>query len=399
MEFTEINYRDSVKQVLRTIRAQVVTTQKNISFDTKLAPMTVNNIVRELNEQGIIREVSNETNLMNHRSGRKAMWFSINPNFCYAVGVQMKISSMQMILYNLNLEEVEKSIVRIDFRDMPCVEGVSKMAQSLAEFIDKTGVANEKILGIGIGIPGTVDHSKGLIYEIPKLVGWKNCCLKNKLENELKIHVEIDNDIKTPVMALIWDNKVNGNIAYVHIKECVGAGIALNGKIFRGNKGAAGEIGHITVEPNGKKCNCGNNGCLELYVTDEAILDEIRQNATRASDKLIFELCDGDLEKLDIDMAVEAARQNNSTAMNAFEHALNYFIIGIDIVCKTYAPNEVIIDNTWLQHIDKYYYHIIEGLHNNNKFFNRNDVNYSFCDMENACSAGSAVLILKSVFE
>jgi len=399
MELKDITYRNSVKKVLRTIRAQSITTQKKISFETKLAPMTVNNIVRELNEQGIIREVSHETNLTNHSSGRKAMWFSINPHFCYAIGVQMKISSMQMILYNLMLEEIEKSTVDIDFYNMPCVEGISKMASSLAEFIEKASIAKGKILGIGIGIPGTVDHNKGLIYEIPKLVNWKDCRLKNKLENELNVHVSIDNDIKTPVMALIWNNKVNGNIAYVHIKECVGAGIALGGKIFRGNKGAAGEIGHITVEPNGKQCNCGNNGCLELYVTDEAILDDIRQNATLPSDKLLFELCDGDLKRLNIYKAIEAVHQNNGTAMRAFENALNYIIIGIDIVCKTYAPNEVIIDNTWLQLIDKYYYHIIENLHKNNKFFRRSDVNYSFCDMENACSAGAAVLILKSLFE
>lgn len=125
----------------------------------------------------------------------------------------------------------------------------------------------KSIRSIGIGVAGDIDQEKGVVRFSPNL-GWKNVPLRRMLAGRLKKHINIDNDANVAALGAFWlDSKGRAkNLICVTLGTGVGGGIVMNGEIYRGATGSAGEIGHVTIEPDGPRCNCGNRGCIERYV-------------------------------------------------------------------------------------------------------------------------------------
>lgn len=149
------------------------------------------------------------------------------------------------------------------------------IAESIHKKIVELGETKEKLLGIGMGAPGAVDKEKGIIYEAVNL-GWpKNYPIVTLLGDLSGLPVEIDNDANCAALGEMWKGAGNGakDIACVTLGTGVGGGIIVNGDIVQGVKGAAGEIGHITIIPEGgAPCNCGKTGCLETVASATGIV-------------------------------------------------------------------------------------------------------------------------------
>ncbi|MFH1287282.1 MAG: ROK family protein, partial [bacterium] len=129
------------------------------------------------------------------------------------------------------------------------------------------------VSGVAIGCPGPVDIEKGIVSNPPNLPGWGNVSIRNILRKAWGIPVFIENDANAAALGEYWLGAGKGSKSMVCITlgTGVGGGIVIDGKIFRGVTGGAGEIGHITIEPKGRKCPCGNTGCLERYIGRQAI--------------------------------------------------------------------------------------------------------------------------------
>jgi len=169
-------------------------------------------------------------------------------------------------------------IVRNSFATKPFASSRIKLIAALAREIEASiltaGLNKNQIAGVGIGFPGLIDYEKGIVRFLPNIPGWKRVPLKSILQNKIKLPVYIDNDVKIITLAESKFGAGRGvrNLICMTLGTGVGAGLILNGQLYRGEDNAAGELGHMPLNEHGPKCNCGGFGCFETYVGNRPLL-------------------------------------------------------------------------------------------------------------------------------
>ena len=128
----------------------------------------------------------------------------------------------------------------------------------------ETGASREDFLGVGIGAPGPLDREKGIVIVAPNL-GWRNFPLRDRIAEKLHLPATLDNDANCATVGEWWQGAAQGatNVIGMTIGTGIGGGLIIDGKLFHGSSDVAGEIGHTTIDLNGRHCKCGNYGCLE----------------------------------------------------------------------------------------------------------------------------------------
>jgi glucokinase len=131
-----------------------------------------------------------------------------------------------------------------------------------------------RMVGIGIGVPGIIDRQTGLVHESPNLPGWQNYPARDEIERRLDTNVILENDANSAALGEKWLGSASAveDVCMLTLGTGVGGGLVLQGKIWHGMTGMAGELGHITVDPYGVQCGCGNRGCLEQYASATAVM-------------------------------------------------------------------------------------------------------------------------------
>src|SRR5947209_9810536 len=131
-----------------------------------------------------------------------------------------------------------------------------------------------RLAGIGIGVPGIIDMATGMIRESPNLPGWSDSAVRSEIEQRLHTRVILENDANAAAFGEKWlgAGRQVSDMAMLTLGTGVGGGIILGGRIWHGMNGMAGEFGHITVEPDGVRCGCGNTGCVEQYASATAVM-------------------------------------------------------------------------------------------------------------------------------
>src|SRR6185369_8737065 len=149
------------------------------------------------------------------------------------------------------------------------IQGLSKKYQHAAA-----------LCGMGIGVPGIIDLRTGMLRESPNLPGWADYPVRDEIERRLATRVILDNDANVAALGEKWLGaaKAVDDMAMLTLGTGVGGGLVLGGRIWHGMTGMAGEFGHITVEPEGVQCNCGNRGCVEQYASASAIVRMARES-------------------------------------------------------------------------------------------------------------------------
>jgi glucokinase len=160
---------------------------------------------------------------------------------------------------------------------------VGLIDQVITETVAQTGAHRADVIGIGIGAPGPLDREKGIVVVAPNL-GWRNFPLRDRITEQLSLPATLDNDANCATVGEWWQGAARGgtNVIGMTIGTGIGGGLIIEGKLFHGASDVAGEIGHTTIDLNGRYCKCGNYGCLEAYASGPAI-------ATRAREVLMRE--------------------------------------------------------------------------------------------------------------
>lgn len=155
---------------------------------------------------------------------------------------------------------------------------ISAIVRSVEDIVNGNGISRKSILGIGLGLPGPIDVSKGLVHFFPNIPGWKNVRFKSILQARLRLPVSLDNDANLICLAESRFGAGRGlrNIICITLGTGVGGGILIDGKLYRGGSFSAGEIGHIPVNETGPRCNCGGIACLERYIGNKRIIERAR---------------------------------------------------------------------------------------------------------------------------
>ena len=183
---------------------------------------------------------------------------------------------------NLRAASIDRNgkIVSRKSRSSDAKKGIEYVMENLISLLTEI-IADENISGIGIGIPGIIDVDKGILTQAPNISEVKDYPIKEKLIHELgsAIDVVTENDANCAALGEWWlgAGKDVNSLIILTLGTGLGGGIILNGKLWRGVNGMAGEIGHMTIDPDGPKCNCGNFGCLESFASAEAIRRMVKE--------------------------------------------------------------------------------------------------------------------------
>ena len=262
------SYSGTQISILQQIYRNHKITRAELTKATGFQLLTVTKTVSRLLADGLIVERDHQQST----GGRKAALLSINPDFRYTLAVDLGATCARIGVVGMDGSVLDFEIIPSKTRDgkmvLPAQHlSVQELREKLAAEIEKYG--REKILGVGIGISGVVHTSTGQIIFCPNIAGWNDIDVEKELAEPLGVPVFADTAARCMALAeyKLGAGKGVENQVCISIGASVAAGILIGGKIYRGADEAAGEIGHTTVRTDGKRCTCGNNGCLELYVT------------------------------------------------------------------------------------------------------------------------------------
>jgi glucokinase len=202
---------------------------------------------------------------------------------------------------------------------------VKKMALVCAELL-----RGKKAASLGIGVAGDIDSDRGVIRVSPNL-GWKNLPLKKLFQKYVRIPVFVENDANAAAWGLynLQAPKSARNVIVMTLGTGVGGGIILDGKLYRGSTGSAGEVGHMNIEENGPLCNCGNRGCLETYVGGPHLIKQVRAalgNGQKSSLQKIFQADPDSLTPLAFAQAANAGDEYAQSIWDGVGRALGIAI-------------------------------------------------------------------------
>lgn len=201
-------------------------------------------------------------------------------------------------------------------------------------------VASSRVIAASIMVPGAVDKTNSVVVQAPNLPCLNNFALKHALEEEFGWPVVLENDANAAAMGEMWLGAARGyrNIVCVTLGTGVGGGIILDGKLWRGSDGSAGEFGHTTVNPfGGLKCKCGNEGCLELFASATAIVRMVEEDLPHFPQSLLKG------EKLTAELVHDAGRQGDELAITVFERVGRYLGVGLVNIINLLNPEIIVI--------------------------------------------------------
>jgi glucokinase len=194
----------------------------------------------------------------------------------YTIGVDLGGTSLRVAAVDEQGHAVEKITLPTQV-SLGRERVINDMCESIQLLTRK--YSSSKLVGIGIGTPGIIDIETGMVREAVNLPGWANYPVRAEIENRLQTHVVLGNDAHVATLGEKWlgAGRAVDDMAMLTLGTGVGGGLVLNGKIWHGMKGMAGEFGHFTVEPEGHPCGCGNRGCLEQYASATAVVRMARE--------------------------------------------------------------------------------------------------------------------------
>ena len=224
-------------------------------------------------------------------------------------------------------------------RIITVIEGV------IQDTITETGATRKDFLGIGVGAPGPLIRDKGIVVVAPNL-GWHNFPLSERVSSRTRMPVTLDNDANCATLGEFWLGAARGgrNVVGITIGTGIGGGLIINGELFHGASDVAGEIGHTTIELNGRLCKCGNYGCLEAYASGPAIATRAREALVRDdAASLLPSLVDGQLDRITAETVYTAAKKGDGLANEIVRDTARYLGAGIATLLNVINPDVVVV--------------------------------------------------------
>jgi glucokinase len=215
----------------------------------------------------------------------------------------------------------------------------------IADTIKETGASRKDFIGIGAGAPGPLDREKGIVVVAPNL-GWRDFPLSARIHSRLGLPVTLDNDANCATLGEFWLGAARGgrNVVGITIGTGIGGGLIINGELYHGASDVAGEIGHTTIDVNGRHCKCGNYGCLEAYASGPAIATRAREALVREDTaSMLPSMVDGVLERITAETVYDAAKKGDGLANEIVRDTARYLGAGIATLLNTFNPDTVVI--------------------------------------------------------
>jgi|SoiMethySBSTD1v2_1073268.scaffolds.fasta_scaffold14008_6 glucokinase len=225
------------------------------------------------------------------------------------------------------------------------VDRIARMIDTvIAETIAQTGARRDDVIGVGVGAPGPLDRERGIVVTTPNL-GWTNFPLRDVVAERTRLPVRIDNDANCATLGEWWLGAARGanNVIGMTIGTGIGGGIILGGRLYHGSSDVAGEIGHATIDITGRRCKCGNYGCLEAYASGPSIADRAREAVGSDDEAFLVLMVGGDANKITAATVYEAAKLGDDVALDVVRETSRFLGAGIANLLNIFNPDVVVI--------------------------------------------------------
>ncbi|MGZ8378254.1 MAG: ROK family protein [Gemmatirosa sp.] len=225
------------------------------------------------------------------------------------------------------------------------VDRICEMIEAvIADTQAAEGVGREAFLGVGVGAPGPLDRERGVVVVAPNL-GWKNLPLRALIAERVGLDATLDNDANCATLGEWWTGAARGgrNVVGITIGTGIGGGLILDGRLYHGASDVAGEIGHTTIDSNGRRCKCGNYGCLEAYTSGPNIALRAREALESGERSILPDLVGGQLELITAATVYEASERGDALAREVVRDTARFLGAGIANLLNVFNPDVVVI--------------------------------------------------------
>lgn len=342
----------NIQVVLLSLLNNLCLSRVQLAKRTGLSNTTITNLVAELMEQGIIVEeceaARDKTGL--RPVGRPRTGIRLEPNARFVVGVHIGIGTFRVALTNLRDEIIDYRVHEFDVKH-PARDVLEQIVSAVEALIDESGVARERLLGVGVGASGLVDFQAGVNILATNL-GWHHVSLRDILQAQLGLPVVVDNNVRT--MAIVETyfgaGRNSSSLVFVYGRMGVGAGLTFNGEVYRGNAMGAGEIGHIIMTLcNGELCHCGNRGCLETLVSETVILRRAADIAAQNPDGILAQTMRAHANEPRIEQVFMAGRQGDLAVQGMLAEVGQYLGLALVNVVNLFNPELILLGGIFCQ--------------------------------------------------
>lgn len=320
--------------LLELIRSNKQVSKADLAQITGLSPTACGIIVSNLLEKNYIREAG----IGISTGGRRPTLYELTPKSYFSIGVDIDVDYIRFILMDITGQVEYRDKILSGF-NQSVIESRKLIEEKLHQIIRQQGMKEDRLLGVGISIPGMVDSITHEVVFAPNL-GWERVDLEHMMAGIGSFPIYVDNEAMCSAICENWigcciDQK---DFVCINMKSGIGSSIFAGGNLYRGCCGSAGEIGHIMVDQNGPKCACGNYGCLEALVSAKSMVEKAQRLVKQG---LITDFID--VDSITIDDIISSAKAGNEAARVILVEAAGYLGLAVANLINTINPSKIVL--------------------------------------------------------
>lgn len=317
------------RRVIEALGLRGVASRAEIARATGLSRTTVSSLVGDLKGAGLVVERADDGEAHDQSVGRPPVLLSFDRSAGAVVGIDFGHSHIGVVVGDLSHTVLAELWRDVDV-DSSASHGLDIATDLVESALDEAGVERERVLGVGMGIPGPITSENGTVGSTSILPGWVGVDAASAMQERLGMVVRVENDANLGALAeLVWGaGRGAQDFLFVSVRSGIGAALVIDGRLYRGTGGTAGELGHTLFRENGEVCRCGNRGCLETVAGTVAVARAF--NAVRGEDIAIHEL-------------IQRAHDGDSLAQRVIAEAGRSIGVALGNLCNVINPERVII--------------------------------------------------------
>jgi glucokinase-like ROK family protein len=377
--------------ILREIYFNENVSRLEVSNQLGISPATATNVVTELVE----KEILVESGLRKSESGRPSTLLKVNPEYANIIGIEVGETYIRAELFDLKFNQL--AALEVPLKAIVTSETVvSKLQHIVEEISTASQVTHQELLGIGIGFPGLVDAEKGVSVFTPNW-GWRNVSIRSQLSEKINVPIFMENGAKAMAVGelLFGGGRNVSNFVVLLIGTGVGAGIIVDGKLFRGSGNNAGEFGHTIIDIDGPSCRCGSRGCVEAYIGSNGILSRFHKSMELQAEIPLHE------QMLEVNNIVNQALEGDAFAKKIVDETVQYLGVCVANIVNLVNPGLVLIGGWSGLLLGTHYLPEIEKVVQNyalKESFEKTRI--SLCELgHDSVAKGAAGVVLEHFFE
>ncbi|MDO4273001.1 MAG: ROK family protein [Eubacteriales bacterium] len=328
-------------KMLSVIRSSEDISRNDVKKITGYSMTTVLSTVDEMIHDGLIYEES----CNDARVGRRPVWLRINPEGGYFIGVGFNRSSIYCVTLDFTGKLIYDRGQDIEKGHKSAHKVISLIKEMIHEAVEFLGDKSEKVVGIGLGVPGYSDVNAGLAISYSHIRGWSNIPIQKMIEEEFHTPCYMDNNVNVMIFAYKWlvYHGECEDMLFVSIRTGARVIPIVNNQPVSGAHGFSGELGHVKIKGGSRLCACGRYGCLNSEISDVAIVNKIIDGIRVGRFREICELVNGDMEQVTMAMFADSVKMGHEDSINLLKQIGGFLGDTLSMLVNIFAPRKIVL--------------------------------------------------------